>query len=195
MIAALPFLAGGAALAVAVSRLYRDIGRVYASDLDWRRGRMSAADSRPQHHLRPPAPCCLRRGFRLSAPGFFVPEGGRRRGVGWLVPVSRRGRRADRAGLAAVARHPRSEGTRSGAAPVQANGIRFRGSRCTTAEHQEWGLSETYTGPKPNSLFMDIDSSASTPILEGGPVTGPLSYLQYEITGLAYFDPALRRTR
>ena len=47
------------------------------------------------------------------------------------------------------------------------------------------GLSD-YTGPKPNSLFMDIDSSASTPILEGGPVTGPLWYLQYEITGLAY---------
>src|SRR5262245_20877118 len=33
LIASLPFLAGGAALAVAVSRLYRDIGRVYASDL------------------------------------------------------------------------------------------------------------------------------------------------------------------
>ncbi len=184
VIAALPFLAGGAALAVAVSRLYRDIGRVYASDL------IGAAAGcllliPVLNIVGGPGALLFAAGLSALGAWLFAPEADRRRGLGWLVPVL----------VAAVALivqvwRPwldiREAKGREAEHPLYSKWNSFSRIAVYDREHQEWGLSETYTGAKPNSLFMDIDSSASTPILEGGPVTGPLSYLQYEITGLAY---------
>ena len=52
--------------------------------------------------------------------------------------------------------------------------------------HGDWSLSPRYTGAKPQSLFMDIDSAASTPILKGTGRAADADYLRYELTALAY---------
>ena len=44
----------------------------------------------------------------------------------------------------------------------------------------------TYSGPRPDSRFMDIDSAASTPILGVTPDLSNAQYLRYELTALAY---------
>ena len=52
--------------------------------------------------------------------------------------------------------------------------------------HGDWSLSPKFVGSRAPSLFMDIDSAASTPILK---VTGGIpdaSYLRYELTAIGY---------
>ena len=53
-------------------------------------------------------------------------------------------------------------------------------------DHGDWSLSPTYTGPLPDTRFMDIDSAASTPILRVLPDLSNAQYLRYELTALAY---------
>jgi SAM-dependent methyltransferase len=183
VIASLPFLAGGAALAVAVSRLYRDIGRVYACDL------IGAA-----------AGCLLLIPVLniVGGPGALLFAAGLSAVGAWLFASAEGRRRAADlapalvAGIALVVQvwrpwlDVREVKGREAEQALYSKWNSFSRIAVYDREHQDWGLSATYTGPKPNSRFMDIDSSASTPILEGGPVSGPLSYLQYEITGMAY---------
>ena len=52
--------------------------------------------------------------------------------------------------------------------------------------HGDWSLSPAYTGPLPESRYMDIDSAASTPILKLEPDLSNVQYLRYELTALAY---------
>ena len=52
--------------------------------------------------------------------------------------------------------------------------------------HGDWSLSPTFTGTRAPSLFMDIDSAASTPILKGTGDAADASYLRYELTALGY---------
>jgi spermidine synthase len=52
--------------------------------------------------------------------------------------------------------------------------------------HQDWSLSPKFTGTRGPSLFMDIDASASTPILKGTGNIADAAYLRYELTAIAY---------
>jgi hypothetical protein len=52
--------------------------------------------------------------------------------------------------------------------------------------HGDWSLSPRFTGSRGESLFMDIDSAASTPILKGTGKLEDAEYLRYELTALAY---------
>ena len=52
--------------------------------------------------------------------------------------------------------------------------------------HGDWSLSPRFTGSRGESLFMDIDSAASTPILKGTGKLDDAAYLRYELTALAY---------
>ncbi len=52
--------------------------------------------------------------------------------------------------------------------------------------HGDWSLSPRYTGPRPDTRFMDIDSAASTPILALSPDLSNAQYLRYELTAIAY---------
>lgn len=52
--------------------------------------------------------------------------------------------------------------------------------------HHDWSLSPKFTGARPPSLFMDIDASASTPILKGSGNIADAAYLRYELTAIAY---------
>jgi hypothetical protein len=54
-------------------------------------------------------------------------------------------------------------------------------------QHGDWSLSPRYTGPLPETRFMDIDSAASTPILRFDGKLGEARYLRYELTALAYY--------
>jgi spermidine synthase len=52
--------------------------------------------------------------------------------------------------------------------------------------HGDWSLSPRFTGQRGESLFMDIDSAASTPILKSSGNPDDAAYLRYELTALAY---------
>ena len=52
--------------------------------------------------------------------------------------------------------------------------------------HGDWSLSPRFTGTPGESLFMDIDSAASTPILKGTGNPADAGYLKYELTAIAY---------
>jgi hypothetical protein len=52
--------------------------------------------------------------------------------------------------------------------------------------HGDWSLSPRFTGQRGESLFMDIDSAASTPILKSDGNLDDAAYLRYELTTLAY---------
>ncbi len=52
--------------------------------------------------------------------------------------------------------------------------------------HGDWSLSPMYTGPLPDTRFMDIDSAASTPIIKLDPSRADGEYLRYELTAFAY---------
>ena len=52
--------------------------------------------------------------------------------------------------------------------------------------HADWSLSPKFKGKPGPSLFMDIDASASTPILKGSGDIKDADYLRYELTAIAY---------
>jgi hypothetical protein len=52
--------------------------------------------------------------------------------------------------------------------------------------HGDWSLSPRFNGPRIESLFMDIDSAASTPIVKGTGQASDARYLRYELTALGY---------
>jgi spermidine synthase len=52
--------------------------------------------------------------------------------------------------------------------------------------HGDWSLSPRFTGPRGESLFMDIDSAASTPILKGSGKIDEAGFLRHELTALVY---------
>jgi hypothetical protein len=52
--------------------------------------------------------------------------------------------------------------------------------------HGDWSLSPKFSGARAASLFMDIDSAASTPILKGSGNPADASYLRYELTAFGY---------
>ncbi len=49
-----------------------------------------------------------------------------------------------------------------------------------------WSLSETYTGPLPDTHLMDIDSAAGTQIIKFNGDLKTVSYLRYELTAIGY---------
>jgi hypothetical protein len=53
--------------------------------------------------------------------------------------------------------------------------------------HGDWSLSPTYTGKVADSLFMDIDSAASTPIVKDATSIDNTRYLRSELTAVAYY--------
>jgi hypothetical protein len=52
--------------------------------------------------------------------------------------------------------------------------------------HGDWSVSSTYKGDRADSLYMDIDSAASTPIPKISPDFANAQHLKFELTALAY---------
>lgn len=177
-LAALPFFSGGLVVTLAISRLSAGASAVYAADL------IGAA-----------AGCLVLIPLldRLGAPGvvFFAAS------LALLAAVLFGGQRRTIAGALVVLGGAIVLTLTAGFDVTDTKG--HQGDRVLFSkwnsfsrigvyqrEHGDWSLSPAYTGPRPDTRFMDIDSAASTPILQ---VNGDLSnaqYLRYELTALAY---------
>jgi hypothetical protein len=182
-LAALPFFTGGLVITLAISRLTARINAVYAADLIGaacgclvliplldRLGApgvvlAAAAMSVAAALLFAPAP--IRTGMALAgAVVLALPLAGQLSGRAGFDVVDTKGHKGDRVlfskwnSFSRIGVYDRTFG--------------------------DWSLSPTYKGSLPGSLFMDIDSAASTPILGVTPDFANAQYLRYELTALAY---------
>ena len=180
-LAALPFFTGGAVISFAFTRLTERINVIYAADL------LGAAAGCLAlipllNGLGAPGVVLTAAALALAAAVCFAPP--RRRLV---IAVA----------VAALFSLP-AGAQATGAAPFDVIATKgHEGDRVLFSKwnsfsrvgvydraHGEWSLSPRYTGARGESLYMDIDSAASTPILDGR--SGPPEYLRYELTALAY---------
>jgi hypothetical protein len=182
-LAALPFFTGGSVISLAIARFSRRVNVVYGADL------IGAAVG-----------CLLLLPLlnRFGAPGvvllaallasiaalLFSPEGAAARtGAAAIIAV----------GLPGTAQL-------MGTAPFDVRDTKghvadrvlfskwnsFSRVAVYDRSHGDWSLSTKYAGPRPDTRFMDIDSAASTPILQFDGDLSKVQYLRYELTGLAY---------
>jgi hypothetical protein len=183
VLAALPFLTGGAVIAIAFTRLAARINVVYAADL------LGAA-----------AGCLALLPLlnQLGAPGVVLTAAGLALCAAvCFAPPERRMRMA--VAVAALFSLPAAAQV-AGAAPFEVTDTKgHEGDRVLFSkwnsfsrvavyerDHGDWSLSPTYSGPRGEALFMDIDSAASTPILKSARTPDQAEYLRHELTALAY---------
>ena len=182
-VAALPFFTGGAVIALAFARLSDRINVVYASDL------LGAAAGcliliPLVNWLGAPGVVLMAAGLSACAAVLFTPAPSRRR-VATIVMVLF----AIPTGAQALGLRPFDVSDTKG---HQGDTILFSKwnsfSRVAVYDrsHGDWSLSPTFKGERGESLFMDIDSAASTPILRGTGNPAESAYLKYELTALAY---------
>ena len=182
-LAALPFFTGGCVMSVAFARLTDRINVLYAADL------MGAATGclvliPLLNWLGAPGVVMTAAALSIAASISFAPGARRMRVAGAAVLLF---------GLAAAAQL-------AGAAPFDVVdtkghvGDRILFSKWNSFSrvavydrpHGDWSLSPRFTGTRGPSLFMDIDSAASTPILKGSGHPEEASYLRYELTAIGY---------
>jgi hypothetical protein len=182
-LAALPFFAGGAVISLAVSRLAGRINLVYAADL-----------------LGASAGCLLLLPLldRVGAPGVvlatavlgavaaacFAPRTSRARILPLAALLVVAPWSAHATGL--VSFDVTATKGHAGDTVLFSKWNSFSRVAVYDRRHGDWSLSSTYTGPMPDSRFMDIDSAASTPIVRFSGDLGSVSYLRSELTALAY---------
>jgi hypothetical protein len=182
-LAALPFFTGGLVITIAVSRLTSRINAVYAADL------IGAA-----------AGCLVLIPLldRFGAPGVVLVAGALSVTAAVIFADRDRRTRYFVAAAAIVAAVVSTQVLAANAFDVldtkghQGDRVLFSKwnsfSRIGVYErsHGDWSLSPAYTGPLPETRFMDIDSAASTPILRLAPDLSNAQYLRFELTALAY---------
>ena len=183
-LAAAPFMAGGAGLALAVSRLHGDIGRIYAADLFGAAGGCLLIIP-ALNAIGAPGALLLAAALGAVASLLFAISNGRAgMTLTWVPPV------AATMALAVQLWHPWLDvfGAKGheGAPLLFSKWNSFSRIAVYDAPHPDWSLSDTYQGPLPQSHYMDIDAGASTPILDGSGGVSSVDYLRYELTGLAY---------
>jgi hypothetical protein len=182
-LAALPFFTGGLVISLAFSRLTDNINVLYAADL------LGAATG-----------CLLLIPLlnRLGAPGVVMTAAAL--GLSAAIAFARPPQRLRMCAVAAVVAGVPLAVQAAGLRPFDVADTKgHQGDRVLFAKwnsfsrvavydrnHGDWSLSPKYSGPKPESLFMDIDSAASTPILKGSGRPQDAEYLRYELTALAY---------
>jgi hypothetical protein len=183
-LAALPFFTGGAVVSLAFARLSTRINVLYGADL------LGAAAGclvliPLLNQLGAPGVVMIAAALSVMASVAFAADAPRRRraaliGVGILaLPVA-----AQLAGLG-----PFDIVDTKGHAGDRVLFSKWNSfSRVAVYDraHGDWSLSPTYAGPRGDSLFMDIDSAASTPIVKGTGRLEDAGYLRYELTALAY---------
>ncbi len=182
LLSALPFLAGGATITIAISRLSAQINAVYAADL-----------------LGAGVGCLLLMPLLnvLGAPGAIVSAAllGIASAVCFAAAADRT-RLYVRAGalaavtLAAAAAGGFTVSTTKGHEKDQVLFSKWNSfSRIGVYDQSSggsWSLSDRYTGPRPAMRLMDIDSAAATQIIKFSGDLRDVSFLQYELTALGY---------
>ena len=180
-LAALPFFTGGAVISFAFARLTERINVLYAADL------LGAAAGCLAlipllNRLGAPGVVMAAAGLSLAAAVCFAPRPRRlatavTAAAVFVLPA---GTQAIGIPLFDVAGTKGHEGDRV----LFSKWNSFSRVAVYDRAHGDWSLSPRYTGTRGDSLFMDIDSAASTPILKG--TAGRPDYLRYELTALAY---------
>jgi hypothetical protein len=182
-LAALPFFAGGLVITLAISRFSSRINAVYAADLTG-----AAAGCLVLipllNQLGAPGVVLAAAALALIGAVLFAPPASRKR----FAAVSAMAMTALVAGqLSGVASFDVTD--TKGHATDRVLFSKWNSfSRIGVYErtHGDWSLSDRYTGPLPDTRYMDIDSAASTPILHVAPDLANVQYLRYELTALAY---------
>ena len=182
-LAALPFFTGGAVISLAITRLRRHVNVVYGADL------IGAALG-----------CLLLLPLlnRFGAPGVVLLAAVLGGAAALLFSPARTVVRT--ALLAALAVGIPGSLQLMGSAPFDVTNTKghdddrvlfakwnsFSRVAVYDRSHGDWSLSSLYKGEKPETLFMDIDSAASTPIVHFDGDLSKVEYLKYELTGLAF---------
>lgn len=183
LLAALPFLTGGAVIALAFARMSSRISVLYAADLAG-----AAAGCLVLipllNRLGAPGVVMTAAGLAALAAVCFAPAGSRRRiGAAAIVLL------AVPAALQLAGRAPFDVVDTKGHEGDRVLFSKWNSfSRVAVYDraHSDWSLSPTYTGDRGESLFMDIDSAASTPILKNTGRADDAAHLRYELTSVAY---------
>jgi spermidine synthase len=182
-LAALPFFTGGMVVTLAISRFSSHVNAVYASDL------IGAAAGclvliPLLNSVGAPGVILTAAALALTAGVLFSPATLRLR-VGAMavvvIGVALGGQLSGAAGF--------DIGDAKGHVGDRALFTKWNSfSRIGVYErtHDNWSLSQTYTGPLPRTRYMDIDAAASTPILELAPDLSNAQFLRYELTAVAY---------
>ena len=182
-LAALPFFTGGAVISLAFARLSHRINVVYASDL------LGAALGclvliPLLNRLGAPGVVLTAAALSLTAAIAFAPRI-RRWQVGAFAlvvlgaPLGAQAGGVDLFDVTGTKGHAQDEVLFSKWNSFSRIGVYNR-------PHGEWSLSERYTGPRGETLYMDIDSAAATPILKGSGPGSETAYLRYELTTIGY---------
>jgi spermidine synthase len=182
-VAALPFLTGGLIIALAVVRFGARINTVYAADL--------AGAALGCVMLIPLLDTVGAPGVVLTTVAMSVASA--------LLVVDAPRRRATAAAAALIVGLP-LVGQLSGAFTFDV--VETKGHRGDTVLFSkwnsfsrvgvydrvfgDWALSRVYAGARPDTKYMDIDSAASTPILNLSADRSNAQYLRYELTAIAY---------
>src|SRR5688500_1481649 len=180
-LAALPFFTGGAVISFAFARLTDRINVLYAADL------LGAAAGCLAlipllNQLGAPGVVMAAAGLSLGAAVCFAPQPRRLATAltAAAVLVLPAGAQTTGIPLFDVADTKGHEGDRV----LFSKWNSFSRVAVYDRAHGDWSLSPRYAGSRGDSLFMDIDSAASTPILKG--TAGRPDYLRYELSALAY---------
>src|SRR5258705_1336430 len=182
-LAALPFFTGGSVMSIAFSRMANRINVLYAADL------IGAASG-----------CLVLIPLLnwLGAPGVVMTAAVLSAGAAVaFAPAAHRRRFA---AAAVVLIGSSSAALLAGAAPFDVIdtkghvGDRILFSKWNSFSrvavydrpHGDWAVSPRYNGARVPSLYMDIDSAASTQILKGTGHVDDAAYLRYELTAIGY---------
>jgi len=182
-LAALPFFTGGAVISLAFARLTTRINLLYAADLIGAAAGCLALIPL-LNQLGAPGVVMIAAALSVLAAVGFTPAA-RRRQVALVavaimaVPAAAQLARLGPFDIVDTKGH---EGDRV----LFSKWNSFSRVAVYDRAHGEWSLSPTFTGSRGESLFMDIDSAASTPIVKGTGRPEDAAYLRYELTALAY---------
>jgi hypothetical protein len=183
-LSALPFLTGGAVVSLSFARLSSRINLLYAADL------LGAATGcllliPLLNVLGAPGVVMTAAGLAMVAALCFAPSPARV-GVGLgavgMLAVPSCAQLAGRAPFA-VADTKGHQGDRV----LFSKWNSFSRVAVYDRAHGDWSLSPAYTGPKIDSLFMDIDSAASTPIVKGTSDAAAANSMKHELTAIGYY--------
>ena len=184
LLAAAPFFTGGAVLSLAFARLTARINALYASDLLG--AALGCLALVPLMNL-------------LGAPGVVLSAGALAAIAALCFAPARLRRRAEVA-VVLVLGMPLTLQL-AGVGPFDVVAIKgserepqllfskwnsFSRVGVYDYPHHDWSLSPKFKGKPGASLFMDIDASASTPILRATADLRDAGYLRYELTAIAY---------
>ncbi len=182
-LAALPFFTGGFTVTIAISRLTGRVNAIYAADLIGAAAGCLALIPL-MDRLGAPGVVLAASAFAVAAACLFASPS--RRTVagtvgGVVLAAALAGQLSERAGFDVV-----DTKGHVGDRVLFSKWNSFSRIGIYDREHGDWSLSAAYTGPRPDSRYMDIDSAASTPILRLNEDVSNAGYLRYELTAIAY---------